>query len=392
MSPGGNMKAIYGTLSGFGSSPVSLNSFHNRWNISNTKPLSGVDYDLKTSSGNSTITLLDKTPGSMTCAKSGGIVNKTDGTYDPTDPPIEASIINTLNFPNTYIDDAVNGVMSLIEENENPISNMEAIGLFSEILLYENDNMNVKDKWYSGYAYIQIGKLLGHAIENGEIDSDVYNDVMVKKTLKVIAKLIKKNFENDYYNSLFTGIDLANLLHVSGKSQKAIKLLNKMLNHAEVEDLDYINYVLCTIETEVAINEGTISEDEAEEALSMCEYQDEETENKSGNIKATINTDLNSAIVSEIENEQWFDELISTRLSIYPNPLTGNSQIKVNIEEGLKSIIEIYDIQGRLVEKFNLKQGENTIDIPKSKFKAGIYNVLLNENGLNKEINKIIVN
>lgn len=386
-------KSVYGTLSGYGSSPVTLISYHNKWNLGNTKPIYGIDYQLTTSSGGATITLLDKFPGSMTCAKSGESEIKTPDNDNLFDPPLEASLINTLNFPETYIDDAVNQVISQIDDYENPLSNDEAVSLLGEIIMYEIEEPNLKDEWYTGLAYIKMGEILGNAIVNGETENKGKENAMISKALKVEAKLLKKNYANDYYNSLFTGIDLANLLHVSGKSQKAIKLLNKMLKHAEDEDLDYINYVLCLIETEIAIEDGNIPEDEIELAMSLCEYEeDDSVVNKSGGIANNSNVKLNSAILSEIEDGELRELLSMKKLAIYPNPVTGLSQIKVNLDIEQAGVIKIYDIQGRIVQQYSLKSGDNIINISKSDFREGIYNVVLYEDGINKDSKKIIVN
>ena len=225
-----------------------------------------------------------------------------------------------------------------------------------------------------------MGRALGSALENGEIENKTAENNMIKKALKVKAKLLRKDFANDYHNSLFTGIDMAHVLHISGESKKAIKLLNKMLNNAEEDDLDYINYVLCLIETEIAIEEGNIQADEIEEAYSLCEYEETE-ENKSGDVKETGKTGkLNMAILSEIENGDLKDIIDQGVLRVIPNPVTGLSQIIVSLEKGQKAVIRIYNIQGKLIAEYPVGANENIVSISNDNYKEGIYQLVLYKN------------
>ncbi len=68
------------------------------------------------------------------------------------------------------------------------------------------------------------------------------------------------------------------------------------------------------------------------------------------------------------------------------------SQITVRIEKEQNGLIKIYNIQGKIIQQYSLKKGENIISISKDEFQKGIYNVVLYENGLMTENQKIIVN
>ena len=78
-------------------------------------------------------------------------------------------------------------------------------------------------------------------------------------------------------------------------------------------------------------------------------------------------------------------------LNIYPNPVTGVSQIQVTLPDKQNAIIKIYDIQGRIVQQYNLKNKAGIINISNTELKAGIYNVVLFDNGVNIDSKKIIV-
>ena len=104
------------------------------------------------------------------------------------------------------------------------------------------------------------------------------------------------------------------------------------------------------------------------------------------------NNRLNSALLSELDETDLFSEILSKKLSVYPNPITGISQINVNINKNKSGMIKIYDIQGKIIHQYSLNSGENIINISKIEFQKGIYSVVLYEDGLKSENLKIIVN
>ena len=94
----------------------------------------------------------------------------------------------------------------------------------------------------------------------------------------------------------------------------------------------------------------------------------------------------------------WFDFKFVSSLSIedsiiidaevYPNPITGKFQIKLNNQQSIKNI-QIIDMNGRLVKKINTKLPNSIYNL--SNLKAGIYFLLLetDKGHLQKKIIKI---
>ena len=97
-------------------------------------------------------------------------------------------------------------------------------------------------------------------------------------------------------------------------------------------------------------------------------------------------------------NLNWFDFKFVGSLSIkdsiiidaevYPNPITGKFQIKLNNQQSIKNI-QIIDMNGRLVKKINTKLPNSIYNL--SNLKAGIYFLLLetDKGHLQKKIIKI---
>ena len=87
-----------------------------------------------------------------------------------------------------------------------------------------------------------------------------------------------------------------------------------------------------------------------------------------------------------------FDTDAIDELSIYPNPVNSEDiYIKTSTDLG-KSNIEIYSIDGKLVETIyaDIKKGNNKINLTHSNYQKGIYNMIINTKD-NKYIRKVLI-
>ncbi len=87
-----------------------------------------------------------------------------------------------------------------------------------------------------------------------------------------------------------------------------------------------------------------------------------------------------------------FDTDAVDELSIYPNPVNSEDiYIKSNIDLG-RSNIEIFSIDGKLVETINtdINKGDNKINLTHSNYQKGVYNLIINT-GDNKYIRKVLI-
>ncbi|MDD2288338.1 MAG: leucine-rich repeat protein [Bacteroidales bacterium] len=92
-------------------------------------------------------------------------------------------------------------------------------------------------------------------------------------------------------------------------------------------------------------------------------------------------------IQCDVSLESVSHNIISTKL--YPNPTNGKAKLEV---EGLNSNADmfIYDIFGRLIQKHEIKQGNNLIDIDLSGFGKGVYSINILNSNINHN-NKLIL-
>lgn len=77
-----------------------------------------------------------------------------------------------------------------------------------------------------------------------------------------------------------------------------------------------------------------------------------------------IDMTYKSSGVEEEEEEEYEDVLADVSFSIFPNPTTGLLKVRVsNIPEGEQIKIELYNINGILIEKRNYSNSEEILDL-----------------------------
>ncbi|MBQ9312415.1 MAG: fibronectin type III domain-containing protein [Bacteroidales bacterium] len=94
----------------------------------------------------------------------------------------------------------------------------------------------------------------------------------------------------------------------------------------------------------------------------------------------TINLTINSGI-NEVENE--------INVMLYPNPATNNTTLSIQ-GLSLNAIITISDVQGKTLARYDLLQGQETLNINLSSFESGVYYVRITSDGISKT-EKLIV-
>jgi hypothetical protein len=80
-------------------------------------------------------------------------------------------------------------------------------------------------------------------------------------------------------------------------------------------------------------------------------------------------------------------------VSLYPNPTKDLATVKIVTETNEKAVINVYDLQGKLVlssiEK-QIEKGENTISINTADLKNGLYFVEVTSGNKSKKIEMIV--
>jgi len=168
---------------------------------------------------------------------------------------------------------------------------------------------------------------------------------------------------------------------LAGRTDKAYSVLEKALTQTDDTMLtSMIQGQICYLNAEMAMSENMLEPEELDAYLQACNSN--KGENKSGSIN--INEKKKEV---NIENGRFKD----SGLKVYPNPVTGQSQILAYSENDNVNVIKIYDITGKIVSEFELKEGNNLINISNSVFSEGIYQIVIFKNGIASENCKMVI-
>ena len=67
---------------------------------------------------------------------------------------------------------------------------------------------------------------------------------------------------------------------------------------------------------------------------------------------------------------------MDARLNLYPNPMNGKAQLEIILVEKTNMTIELFDMQGNLVQTLfqgNLNTGKTTIEVNAKELAPGVY-------------------
>ena len=89
-----------------------------------------------------------------------------------------------------------------------------------------------------------------------------------------------------------------------------------------------------------------------------------------------VSTSLTGLEDKHNENKQEKKKVAQTYFKIYPNPVSSNATIDIDLKSDQKTTIEIYDLNGKRVNSLHnglLKQGRNKINFDVSALENGTY-------------------
>jgi hypothetical protein len=107
-----------------------------------------------------------------------------------------------------------------------------------------------------------------------------------------------------------------------------------------------------------------------------------------------VRNDLIATTYDWFMNGVGFNEINTSEVSIYPNPVSSQLNINMDIENNSNVKVEMYDILGKIVysqEFNNLQSGNQTIPVQTNQLKNGVYIVSVN-NGQKVYKQEIIIN
>ena len=367
-------KAIIGNFTGISNS---ISAYHNKWNTSNLSPRKGIDYDL----GGKTI--IDYYP--MRYYQNCNIPTPLGGfdigsdEFDPTGEGLGVRKINTNNFKNKKLSKAVSQVYTLYENTENK----QLIDLLlCELLNYPIKNANNNELWYLDLAYNMYRKNIGDINSEG-------NKYNYKKTIKLLDKLIidsgKEVCGSQKYRKALLEINKAHFLHLSGKTELALKGLIKLLKLFDKDDLkQQIQEDICFISNENLLENRDITPEDFDAIIHACSCSG--TGLKSASTNQSGKNETENFDINVIQEDETYSDIL-----VFPNPISSESKIITNIGKNVIAELFIYDISGRIVKNFSLNEGENSISIPDNSLPAGIYQIIIYKNNYPANKTKIVI-
>ena len=336
----------------------------NKWNYAGT--FSSNDYLLHDVNNNN-VTITDASPlsSALACGVANPCPNPPCDLYGnppckhpPCGDPVvqdaliycpDCGTINTPDFPNKKLNDAVSRAIDKVNSHESQ-NYRKALKLFSQILNVNFPNPNKNESYLLNLGYLKLQETLGNAFLNNQINP---NNILPDEVQNIIdlenTFINKANQQNNYYRKFLYTLDKAQTYRIANRRDLSLNVLNNILTWVQTDDLDKVNNLICTINIENDALEGRIDPGTIAERMNQCN-----------------NTNL-FKLSTPIKNVPLSDKTSETIISIFPNPVSDIANIRTNIEN---TRIILFDNVGRSItdEKTNYD-----LDIDLSSFSQGIY-------------------
>lgn len=359
--------AVAGTLISPGPYPIIADQ--NRWNgVPNLTPL---DYGI----------LYNGVSVTMTDANSQNIIPPC-GQANPVPPPApggpndplsnceECDVINTEDFSNEKLNEAT--LTAIEKAGDNTAGNyIEAVNLFSQILMEDYANPNNKEKYLLSLNYLKMLDALGNAFGTGQLtwQQNISSiDVTTQKVIEVLNKLIDVATDSNNYSArLIYNFDKAAVLRLADRRELGLDVLYSVSNWIVQDDADELSRIVCIYDLENQALLGSLPPEATYSALNNCGVSQVE---RMGHF-------MNSNTASKVEE---------LRVDIYPNPATTEITIITNVQHGESLLTNSI---GQKVYNGSFSN-ENIIDV--GSFPKGIYSLeITDKESGRKKIQKVVI-
>ena len=386
-----NKQVINGILTGYDYCPKNLAVQSNRWNASNTSPVSGTDYALNDDNsfcrpGGSVISLIDNSPTYGICSIPSGFSSGQDNTFSTSSP------IYTPNYNNVSLSFALSNAVSLIESGNYYV----AADRLYEILNYPLLSTSAADNYYLNKAYLYMKQNMASIFQNLISDTTtVGQNTLANYTnkLRLIQNKIISQTQNDtsaYNHYYYTSLDKALLYRAVYQYNNALSQLNNILLWVKTANIDEVNKWLCLTQLEKDVLDSIVRKEDFFELKQLCE--------SNMSLKIAPNSTNGSSQNDTLQNE---NEILNTNLlvqerayiNVTPNPVTNQSVIETFIPEFEKqSVIKVLDMLGRTVSTLHVTTAHSSITISNSSLKEGIYYfVLINDDVILDKVRVVFI-
>lgn len=350
--------AVYGLTPLFAicGTPTSLTANYNRWEYSypNAYPSYNDNYKLWVYNCDpvSIVNINDLDPSYSLC-------KQTSKSNNPEAPDNIVSttnedIIVTKSGDVSNIEGQIEELSSQLCEINTETGYYDLINQYYSLILELDADIDLTTQYWQNIAYSDVHNVLSTLLDF--VDNDVQNQRFVSSVNKLINLngILSENIVTINSRYIEYKLDIALLLRMSGNYEAALDFLAELQIEIEATDYDseltYINDWMCRISAENLANNGTLSPDEFEQAISNCGlcYSSLPSDNT---IIQTIG--YNNYDSEQNENSiQNINENIADKIdfSISPNPNKGDFVINISpIESEFK--FKIINSLGQVVKE-----------------------------------------
>lgn len=365
-----NKQVINGNLWGYGNCPAYVAAAYNRWNSSNTSPVFTTDYALFNSNcrPGTRIYLTDNSPTFGTCPNPTGFLLSGDNTFS------SSSIINTTNYNNVSLSNALSDAVSLIENTQY----FTASDRLYEILNYPFLSTSAADNYYLNKAYLYMKENMAYILQVLVSDTTLTAQNTLANhvgKLKIIQNNLIAQTQNDtnaYNRYYYASLDKALLYRAIYDYDNALLHLNNILTWVKPTNANELNKWICLTQLEKDVLDSIVRKEDFFELKKLCEY----------NMQLKMASDDNNETLDNEESEPVIHNrnTVEPYITVTPNPVTNQSLINVYVPD-LKDdvVIRIFDVLGTLHKEIKINEIQSTIRINNSSFKDGVYQFVLSQ-------------
>ncbi len=358
--------AVAGTLISSGPYPILADK--NKWSSGGFGPL---DYSILYNGVNQLMT--DWNPQTSIDACGQAIPPPPPQPRGPEDPLAhcdECDIINTEDFENERLNVAVGEAIDRARDNSEN-NYVEAVNLFSQILMEDYFNPSNKEKYLLSLNYLKMLDALGNAFGSGQLtwqqDTSVI-DATTQKVIGVLNKLIDLAVSsNNYDGRLIYSLDKAAVYRLADRRDLALGVLYSISNWIGQDDVDELTRLECIYDLENQALLGSIPAQELFSAINSCGGSQEERRS--------------NPIISTTAPQS--DEM---QITTYPSPATSEITLVTNVEHGEEVLMNSV---GQQVYGGTFSN-EDVIDV--SNLPKGIYSLEITDKDRGKKkIQRIVI-
>jgi len=364
-----NKKVINGNLGGYTNCPTYLGAQRNRWNVTNTSPVYNTDYTLINNERclQNQIYLSDGRPTYTGCSQQMSMPF-----ISGTDPYSGASLINTLNYTNTYLSDAIANIVTLNEDADYYLS----FAMLNEVLNYPLFSTSAADNYYLNKAYLYMKQNMAYILQDLLSDTSLTTQNTLQSyvgQLRHIQNNIIAQTQNDtnaYNRYYYASLDKALLYRAIYDYDNALLHLHNIMTWVKPANADELNKWICLTQLEKDVLDSIVRKEDFFELKQLCEY----------NVQLKMVSDGNNEILVNEESEPVIQNLNIDEpyITVTPNPVTNQSLINVYVPNFKDdATIRIFDVLGTLHKEIKITEIQSSIRISNTSFKDGIYQFVL---------------